>query len=144
MDTHVVGIIRFDSLLKNTTPSPAGLPDFLSAQMHIVKQKFRAFAPTGAEGSLEIDAVLTNRGPTLIITGDLRDYGVEDMEDFESWLNTTMQDTLKELQNQMTIKRDSVIRVHVETEDYVRLYLWSDKYDQFVLAPVQNTELYET
>lgn len=86
--THITGIIRFEDWNANVWPAPPNKNKVLADNVEFVNEAFqRCQEPTGSEGPLQTDTILTSRGPTVIITGDLRDFGLGDVPEVVSWLN---------------------------------------------------------
>lgn len=121
--THVLGVIRFDSMAKNVHPEPYNKDDIIHIEMDMVHNVFQHLRPEGSEGSLEIKTILTNRGPTVVISGDLRDFGEMDLQDILIWVNQCAKALIKQAQKSrmMIWPRDGFINCDVEysTEKFI-------------------------
>lgn len=82
--TQVLGVVRFDCQGSNKKIiHNKGLPIILKAFSHAM--------PEGSEGPVEIKAIQTERGPTLLVTGDLRDFYSNDVISVLAWLNESLE-----------------------------------------------------
>ena len=133
--THVLGVVRYDSINLNVWPEPLNKKGLCESELNIIEQFFSEDIPSGSEGPLQVDFVLTYRGPTILITGDLRDFGHEDVGLIVDWLN----DRDKEMQlaikkNSLLFVRDASIQCDVEGDK--TLYLIKENHvsdEPFVL-----------
>ena len=119
--THILGIIRFDSWSKNVSPNPIGSLENIKFELSTIYSTFYFGRPEGSEGPLEVNSIVTDRGPTLMITGDLRDFGREDIPIIIDWLNSSYKNVRKEFDNsssdiRLTTLRDVNIRLYTEEE----------------------------
>ena len=87
--THFLGVIRYESMLSNVWPEPADKGRQEWYQVEHVHSSFQRATPipTGSEGPISFETILTSRGPTVIITGDLRDFGEDEVQSVVDWLN---------------------------------------------------------
>jgi hypothetical protein len=116
--THVLGIIRFDSSALNVYPVPVRKTEILKKELDLVSKIYKApiGAPTGSEGGLHLSFYISSRGPTVSVTGDLRDFGVSDIETITDWLNKCDADSdrLQKGSLHPLFLRDAFIRCEVE------------------------------
>jgi len=85
--THITGIVRFESYNSNVWPVPPNQAKLLMEEVALVNSLFqRLQPPAGSEGPLQTDALLTNRGPTVVVTGDLRDFGRAEVDGVLTWV----------------------------------------------------------
>ena len=125
--THFLGVVRFDSMGANCLPPPPGKNELLQDQLSEVNAVFQTNIPNGSEGPLKIDTILTGRGPSVLITGDLRDFGKKDLEVVLEWVNDCNNTINKNLKkggknfNNLYFLRDAIIYCEVEFDD--TLYL---------------------
>ena len=112
--THVLGIIRYDSFAANMSPVAVNKDQILAAQMQQISDSYQRSIPSGSEGPLDIQVILTNRGPTVVITGDLRDFEEADLQEIITWLNS-QPDSLGNSLETMTFIRDVNILCDVES-----------------------------
>jgi len=127
--THFLGIIRFDSMSKNVWPEPRNASDTIGREADTLYRMFHyGNVPRGSEGPIEINTIVTDRGPTVIITGDLRDYGKENLVDIPPWLN----EVIKDQQINSLLLRDAFIKCNVEYDN--KLY---------IVEPENKTGLFE-
>ena len=114
--THFLGVVRFDSLFLNVYPEPANKTRLAAAQVEKVHRLLqRGCVPMGSEGPIEFETVQTGRGPTVVIVGDLRDFGSDkDLQSVVDWLN---QLTGEEREIGGWI-RDAFVRCAVEFKEY--------------------------
>ena len=88
--THLLGIIRFDSTAYNIFPEPRGKMKLMAEIANQVHDAFqRGHRPSGSEGSFQIDTVITSRGPSVLITGDLRDFGKADLQKIAAFFTSS-------------------------------------------------------
>ena len=107
--THILGVIRFESMNANVWPEPPNKTKVLAEEAELVHVMFHAVElPHGSEGPLSVETILTSRGPTVVLTGDLRDFGKEDLPSIVKWVNER-KDTIKDL-----FVRDGFIRCEIE------------------------------
>ena len=129
--THFLGVVRFDSMNLNVWPKP---PQVEKVALHEVNEIHRLFQsvsePRGSEGPIDFETVLTNRGPTVVITGDLRDYGYDDLPEVVTWLNEVIFNinSFSNDKGWMIFIRDSFIRCEVESNsDMIAIQYDHDK-----------------
>lgn len=117
--THVLGIIRFEDVDKNIWPKPR--VDRSERKANLIHKLFqRTVIPSGSEGPLNIQTIITDRGPTVILTGDLRDFDRENINEICEYLNKVIniikEDKRligKELPMYMSV-RDAMINCDIE------------------------------
>jgi len=80
----------------------------------------RGKEPGGSEGPIKIDTILTNRGPTVVVTGDLRSFGVKNLKEVTGWLQDRTNAALNDKRLSMCIIRDINVICDVE---YDGLYI---------------------
>lgn len=115
--THFLGVIRFDSIAQVCYPEPRNKKEIVDAEADLVNRVFQTInSPMGSEGSLEMETRITNRGPTVLITGDLRDYGMEDINEVVVWLNECIKAVSEgaKKEKRMMLLRDGFIYCDVE------------------------------
>ena len=127
--THVLGVIRFDSMALNCWPVPTNQNEILDEQLNLINVQFQSHIPDGSEGPLDVKIFITDRGPTVTITGDLRDFGVGNIEEIFNWVAnncTSIKEKVKSMIHPMWL-RDCCIKCEVEyNEDTI---LIEDDYD---------------
>ena len=119
--THILGVIRFDSWSKNVTPRPVRARDNVEFESSTIYSAFDSNRPTGSEGPLEVNVIETSKGPTLLITGDLRDFGRDNMPDIIEWLNESYDLVRRVFDNtsmftSLTILQDAIVYLYTEDE----------------------------
>lgn len=116
--THVLGVIRYDSMAKCCYPVPWNKDEILEVEMKLVSNSYQtAIEPSGSEGGLQLGFTLTKRGPTIFVTGDLRDFGLDEIPSILKWVGDA--DTLvKENTTSMLFMRDCSINLDVEGNTY--------------------------
>jgi len=125
--THITGVIRFDSILQNMWPEPFDKTNKAIEEVKIVHDIFqRGIEPAGSEGPIKIDTIMTNRGPTVVLTGDLRSFGVEDLKTITEWLQDRETAISKDSRLPMLMVRDTNIICDVEFDG---LYLITHDHD---------------
>ena len=115
--THILGIIRYDSMMKNIWPEPMDKEIIVREEAELVDRLFKtSILPTGSEGPIEIKTIITNRGPTVIVTGDLRDFGSEDVPEILSWIVKVSKEIEKTCEKNSIILmlRDGIVQCDVE------------------------------
>ena len=146
--THILGVIRFDSMGANCYPKPPEKDFILKTQASTVNAIFNSNLPAGSEGPLEINTFLTERGPTVLITGDLRDFGKEDLREVLEWVNDCVSKAHKKYKqiksfHELYHLRDGIVYCEVEYDDtlYLIRKIKSDDLDtqrMFYLDEVQR------
>ncbi len=89
--THFLGVMRFDSMALNVWPEPHNKEDITQQEADLVYRIWSSNLPMGSEGPIEIKTQITGRGPAVLITGDLRDFGMEELPDVLDWVNRCCQ-----------------------------------------------------
>ena len=56
--THILGVIRFDSMYLNATTQP-DWREKLSFEKHLILSSFSGLLPEGSEGPMFIDCIIT-------------------------------------------------------------------------------------
>lgn len=87
--THVAGAIRFDSLPIEPIKSEAA---------RAIKAALEDGVPTGSEGPLQIrpggtDSERSINTENVLIYGDLRHFGAEDVPEIEAWFKRVVEDS---------------------------------------------------
>lgn len=122
--THILGVVRFDSMNKNVWPEPPNKEEALKAEFTFVDKCFQnSDIPNGSEGPIECQTIMTNRGPTVLLTGDLRDFGKEDLPRITEWLNALVKD-MQEVAlaaRCLLFVRDTMVHCQVEFDETVYL-----------------------
>jgi hypothetical protein len=134
--THILGVVRFDSMAKNVWPEPRNKDEIVKHEADFVHDFFqRTNIPSGSEGPIEVETVITNRGPTVLLTGDLRDFGAEDLNSIVDWLNQLKGEINKSFQNEkmMLFIRDAVINCNVEFDNRTYIITEDEKSAKFIL-----------
>lgn len=115
--THILGVVRFDSMNKNVWPEPPNKDKLIKLEADFVDNFFQqSQIPSGSEGPIECQTVITDRGPTVLLTGDLRDFGKENLSEIVDWLNTLGKEIHKVALDQcsMLFIRDAIVHCEVE------------------------------
>lgn len=126
--THVQGIVRFDYLPKSMSPTPLGCNT--KAAVEFVYLIFAKNPPTGSEWPLEVNVIDTVRGPTVVLTGDLRDFGeapINDLKGIVDWLNECLDKIPKKT---LLLLRDGIVNCEIESDiaHYdIRVCSWETK-----------------
>ena len=116
--THILGIIRFDSMAANVWPEPPQKTKVLKDEVKFIHNLFqKGDTVSGSERPIEIQTILTNRGPTVVITGDLRDFGKKDLPKIVNWANAIIKVINKEKKKYPTLLRDAFINCNVEPNE---------------------------
>jgi hypothetical protein len=132
--THILGVIRYDSMASNCYPIPWNHNDIIAMEMDTVSRSYQAgLVPYGSEGPLEVDFKLTKRGPTVIITGDLRDFGVENLGNIVEWISESNRRILAnpDMIKSMLVLRDVFVNCNVEYNE--NLYVIEEVDEKIVL-----------
>lgn len=145
--THPMGTVRFDSFNNNVYPPPPNKKRIIQAELEQIQSSFQEtkLLPAGSEGPVEYKIFLTDRGTTVLVIGDLRDYGKDDLMDFPRWLNDVYAIyKLKKPYGIPLIVRDCFIRLEVEFCDDL-YFVTYDLEQQFCLykvnqKPIQITD----
>jgi len=134
--THFLGIVRFDSMNLNVWPEPPDKNNLGLQEVKIIHKLVQMTSePRGSEGPIQYETILTNRGPTVVITGDLRDFGYEDLKDVVGWLNYLLK-IINEyaLKNKwMIFIRDAIVNCDVEYYGDKLLIELNEDCDKFIL-----------
>jgi hypothetical protein len=144
--THVSGVIRFESLAANVYPPPPNKNAILELEKDIVAQAFREDLPGGSEGPVEVVISYTSRGPTAQITGDLRDFGKEDLGRILEWANAKAKEVFDKTRVAFQIPnfvRDAFIYCEVEYDNNLHLILLDrdkGKFGEFVMKEIKQKE----
>lgn len=132
--THFIGAIRYESLAMNVWPEPPYKDKIVNDQIRHVDHCFRSSElPTGSEGPIGFNVVLTSRGPTVLITGDLRDFGYDDLQSVIDWLNS-VDPIQKDDFYGIFMVRDAMIWCDVEYGDKATFITYNHDLDKFVIA----------
>jgi len=100
--THVLGVIKYDYWAQNCWSSDSSRkdkkPDCYDpiGRIKLLKKIYNKNRPEGSEGPVQVSVINSNRGPMVIISGDLRDFGRTEVEKIVKWLNCTTRDVEKE------------------------------------------------
>lgn len=86
--THVLGVVRFDDSDRSVFPKPR--VDNSVTKADIVHRIFQGDIPGGSEGDLEVQTIITDRGPTVILTGDLRNFGRGEVDEICKYLSDSV------------------------------------------------------
>jgi hypothetical protein len=134
--THFLGVIRFDSFNLNVRPEPPQKDKLVSIEVNAIHKLFQSIMePRGSEGPIQYETILTNRGPTVIITGDLRDFGYEDLNKIVEWLNDLLEIIREYFDKNKWIVfiRDAIINCDVEYHDDKLIIELDNKHEVFIL-----------
>ena len=114
--THFLGVMRFDSMALNVWPEPHNKEAITNKEADFVHRIWSYNSPMGSEGRMEIKTQITNRGPTVLIVGDLRDFGLADLDEVLTWVNNCCRDVRKEAEAEGLIMflRDGFVYCDVE------------------------------
>lgn len=145
--THILGVIRYDSLNMNVWPKPANKDKIVHQELDIINAVWQSGVPEGSEGPLQVDCLLTNRGPTVLLTGDLRDFGRPEIQEILQWAQE-MEKVGKEEMIECrcaTFIRDGIIRCDVEFDRNIYIITHSTEDEDsakwgFVLKTLQQKE----
>jgi len=83
--THVLGMIRFEDMDRSVWPKPR--IDRSQQKADVIHDIFLRNIPSGSEGDLDVQTIITHSGPTVVFSGDLRDFGESDIPEICKWLN---------------------------------------------------------
>jgi hypothetical protein len=120
--THVLGVIRFDSLSKNIYPKLENEEEILSFQTEYLRILF--IPPIfGKERTIEHQVVMSHRGPCVLLTGDLCNFDEDDCDKIRDWLNYindkfSLTYSNSDMDYFLEI-RDATIRCEVESKDTI-------------------------
>lgn len=137
--THVLGVVRFDAMAQNCLPEPPNKVAILKADTEFVERLFQQDGiPAGSEGPIECQVIMTDRGPTVLLTGDLRDYGKEDLPEIVNWLNAITKQAHEDAvaQRRVVWLRDAIVWCEVEYDKTTYL-IGRDRDSKEVPAPFQ-------
>lgn len=111
---HILGIVRYDSMALNCYPGPNNKEQIVINELVELKNIYNNNLPHGSEGPIELNFVITDRGPTIVITGDLRDF--EDNQKILDWLNNSANELIEKTEEQELFLwlRDASISCTVE------------------------------
>ncbi|HUT43845.1 MAG TPA: hypothetical protein VMW95_05870 [Desulfobacterales bacterium] len=132
--THFLGVIRYDSMNKIVWPEPPNKEAAIAAELDLVSHIWQWNLPEGSEGPLQVKFHTTNRGPTVLITGDLRDFGKENLCEVLSWVNDCHKAVEKT--KMMLILRDAFIDCRVEYDNTKYIIEYDER---FVLNVYNNS-----
>ncbi len=130
--THVLGVIRYDYMAQNIwTSETNGRPKCYNPneKIKLLNKLYKKDIPSGSEGPLQVHIHNSNRGPAVTITGDLRDFGKDEVLNIKYWLNNIDKEIKKynedkEFDDFLEI-RDAIISCNVEYSDTV-LFVYKD------------------
>jgi hypothetical protein len=132
--THVLGVIRFEDLDRNIWPKPK--KDESIKRSILVNKIFQKDIPSGSEGPLDIQTFVTHRGPTVVLTGDLRDFGLLHVEEICDYLNnavSTIEKNKKLMSKEIGIPmvvRDAIVFCNVEYHKKQVIIFYDDESEQ--------------
>lgn len=135
--THVLGVVRFDSIAKNVWPEPRDKDYIVKTEADFVHDYFqRGDTPSGSEGPIEFQTTITGRGPTVVLAGDLRDFGKEDLVTIVDWLNKLRENIQKSFHNEKLLLclRDAFIYCDVEFDENTYLIKEDEEEKNFILV----------
>jgi uncharacterized protein with PIN domain len=145
--THVLGVVRFDSMNKNVWPEPPNKEALVKAENDLVNRIFQeSKIPAGSEGPIELQTIITGRGPTVLLTGDLRDFGKEDLGEIVTWLNglnKKIKEEAIEERRVLLIVRDAMIYCDVEFDNNTYLIMRNEDIEwdyELKIFPVSRTK----
>lgn len=115
--THFLGVIRFESLNLNSYPEPPEKQKIAINEVHFIHRYMQGGEPSGSEGPLQVETILTKRGPTVVLTGDLRDFGKSDLNGVVEWVNEKIKQIAKSASQTGLAVRDAFIDCNVEYHD---------------------------
>jgi len=139
--THFLGVIRFDSMSLNVWPEPEKKDEKVQKELDVIDRIFSdpTTLPWGSEGPIGVNTVLTDRGPTVLITGDLRDFGSEDLPRVVSWINKKLTEVKEIKSREMLIfLRDMFVNCDVEYNE--KLFLIEENEDYTCKLNIYNKE----
>lgn len=120
--THVLGMIRYDYMAQNCWCSnTGGKPECYNIieKLKLLRKIYKTNVPSGSEGPLQVSVIRSDRGPIVLFSGDLRDFGEFQIPEILKWLKLTsksVEDSNKELNdylNSLSL-RDSIISIDIE------------------------------
>ena len=128
--THVLGLVRYDSITQNVWPEPKNKGNTVAEELEVIRNFYSNNIPEGSEGPLQVDFFLANRGPIVVITGDLRDFAIPQVSGIVKWLNDCYAEALEYIKKHhfMLHLRDSCISCTVEPD---KIILISSEIDTF-------------
>lgn len=102
----------------------------IKEKIKFLKKIYKKDIPEGSEGPIEISVTNSNRGPVVRLTGDLRDFGLSEVEGIISWLNNVQTNITKikcesDFYDILSI-RDSIICVDVEYYKNYKFLMFSE------------------
>lgn len=139
--THVLGTVRYDYIAQNIWCSDTqGRPKSYNPQkkLELLQNLYEQNTPEGSEGPIEIQVTNSERGPIVVLAGDLRDFGLEDVDSILYWLNDIDSEVAQDSKNEgffnsMRI-RDAIIQCQVEyCEDRIMVYK-NDKFEYLMVG----------
>ena len=127
--THFLGLIRYDSFVCNVWPEPINKESEMLRECELVNIHWQTNVPGGSEGPLEIQTSQTKRGPTVSITGDLRDFGREDLGSVLDWCNDCARRVASAAMGAMKVLfvRDALLLAEVEFDPTLYIMRHNDK-----------------
>lgn len=129
--THVLGVIRYDSFSRNVWPEPHNKEEICALEMEIVADSYqRARVPHGSEGPIEMQFKQSQRGPLVIVTGDLRDFDEDDLKYILRWVIEGHEITMRRIEERgmaFFMLRDIAIDCNVEGCDDIFVIREADR-----------------
>lgn len=128
--THVLGAIRFDSSYRMSYPRHRRADELAEWEAdHIYEILERSYAPMGSEGGIEYNITMSKRGPVVVLTADLRDFGREDVEGIFDWIRAIASQVKEwaDSGNSFLLLRDVNVGIQVEFDP--NIYLITDNHD---------------
>lgn len=146
--THILGIIRYDYMAQNCWCSETdGLPECYNPEekIKLLTTLYNENIPEGSEGPIEVSVINSNRGPIIVLSGDLRDFGNEDVQEIVNWITAVNKEIC--LQNDKVIDsidvlviRDSIISIDVENYPKYKIIFTPEKKEKWEIIEVNKKE----
>lgn len=133
--THILGVIRYDYMAQVCWCSKTnGRPSCWNPKqkIKILKSLYKKDVPTGSERPIEVKVINSSRGPIVVLSGDLRDFGGDDVKQIVTWLNNISKEVDKDNKKAEDAEdtldlRDSIVNCDVEYWSHRLIFSYKDK-----------------